>query len=771
MITNLNLESFGKFRNKSFDLGKTTIFVGKNESGKTTLLDAFSWAMGLNDLPGTETGKKSIVNRYGKATDLKVNIESVGLNFSDDELKNFLGSGTFSEGELASFDSSKFSNSTSWQNYLKETLLDQSINLKNVIKTFDSILKPRANNDWDKKVKKNKLDINQTETELQEAQKEYKVSLELIGKKTQNQEMVDVQNVRLKEIEAQLEKGKNQLAVLQNQKKKIDLRKRLALETDWKTKEAILDEMNFYAKDLAFEFEDLQQKEFKANSLVENKKNELRELEDKTKLLQAGISDSSTSDLGAKKGSFAEKHLSAWDEAYQKNRFHQEKRETKASPLFRKLSYLFATLSLTALCYLGFAFSQGIANPNLFLASVSLAISIVLFFLFFFKKETILISEFSEEEEKLFLASIQREFILQFQSKDIQLFQTSSDLKAFLQKLVLEKSNSALIKKEKEKELELSEANFKEKRLFLEKIEQDSRKANLELNHWLESKKVANFEEYKTKRSKYENTKSQIEQILASLGFANAPDKAKAYFIGLKEEIQSLPEATETEQDLDLQFAKLDAEIPALAQEREALLSQINLAKTGIANAEGKLESRSKLETKIHNLIAKLSDLRKEESEINKLQISNRISKEIFEEINNDSSHQFTQLANQLKEEWRFLLGEKEIKLSEFAIKSIELEDSGGTERNLENLSHGTKGLFYFIFKLLLHLKHPSPFKCLFLDDALHFFDADRLEKILMYLKNKQEKVDLQIFFFTKPNMSFQLMQKIYPKAVIHELG
>ncbi|MFN3660631.1 MAG: ATP-binding protein, partial [Brevinematales bacterium] len=41
----MNLASFGKFRHVSFEFGKTTLFVGPNESGKTTLFDAI--ALGL----------------------------------------------------------------------------------------------------------------------------------------------------------------------------------------------------------------------------------------------------------------------------------------------------------------------------------------------------------------------------------------------------------------------------------------------------------------------------------------------------------------------------------------------------------------------------------------------------------------------------------------------------------------------------------------------------------------------------------------------------
>ena len=40
MIKRLILETFGKFRDTDFDFSNATLFLGKNESGKTTIFDA-----------------------------------------------------------------------------------------------------------------------------------------------------------------------------------------------------------------------------------------------------------------------------------------------------------------------------------------------------------------------------------------------------------------------------------------------------------------------------------------------------------------------------------------------------------------------------------------------------------------------------------------------------------------------------------------------------------------------------------------------------------
>ena len=57
----LNCKEFGKFHDRSFDLHETTVFFGENEAGKTTLCDAFLFAL------SGENSRFGIFRRYGKA--------------------------------------------------------------------------------------------------------------------------------------------------------------------------------------------------------------------------------------------------------------------------------------------------------------------------------------------------------------------------------------------------------------------------------------------------------------------------------------------------------------------------------------------------------------------------------------------------------------------------------------------------------------------------------------------------------------------------------
>ena len=63
MIRKLHIESFGKFRGRSFDFGPVTLFFGRNEAGKTTLFDAVFDKL-CAPKASTDPGKV-LKNRYG----------------------------------------------------------------------------------------------------------------------------------------------------------------------------------------------------------------------------------------------------------------------------------------------------------------------------------------------------------------------------------------------------------------------------------------------------------------------------------------------------------------------------------------------------------------------------------------------------------------------------------------------------------------------------------------------------------------------------------
>ena len=68
-IKSIEIRNFGIFKNRSFNLSEFNIFVGKNESGKTTILDALITSL-------FKYPDKLFVNRKYKKKDLKIELEN-----------------------------------------------------------------------------------------------------------------------------------------------------------------------------------------------------------------------------------------------------------------------------------------------------------------------------------------------------------------------------------------------------------------------------------------------------------------------------------------------------------------------------------------------------------------------------------------------------------------------------------------------------------------------------------------------------------------------
>ncbi len=771
MIQSLKIGKLGKFTNKVFNFQQTTVFVGNNESGKTTILDALAWALGIQKLPGTEVGKKIITDRYGKIEELEVSVETSDVRFTNESIKSFLSSATFSEGELSGIDSGKFMKDTNWGNYVKESLLDQSINLKSVISDLGKILSTSLATKEAKNRKALNDNLQTTKEELTKLQKEYETSLSTLGLKKENQSMLEDLQSKLAGLDNELASAKEQLESLNGQKKRLALTKELQIEVEWKAKAETLEELSLYSKDESKDWNTLKSKEQESKTLIEQLKKEIQELNSKIQSKQNWIASASAEDTTLRKSSFAEKWLALWDDAYRNNQFHTERRIESSKPIYKKLSYGFFLLGLAALGFSGLLFSQN-SNSILLLVSLGFGAFVVFLGIYFFLKKDIQISlELSSEKENEFLNQIKSDYYLTFSNTEIQSFQSNRDLKSFLQKLIEGKNQSTVLITESKKELASLETALSGKKKELENLENNLRNIGLDLSHWLATKKVGDWEEYKTKRALFESTKSQIDQILSSLGYSNEQEKAKKHFIALKEQLNSLPEATESLESIQINIAKLEKAQRDLSTERENSLIKIANLREAIANADGRLINRDQLENKLQSQLNELKRLQDDKVMQDRNLKATEIAKNILEEMNQDSSLQYNQIVQELKKEWSFFFGDKEIILNEFSERVIQLEDLEGEERKLEHLSHGTKGLFYFIFKVLLHLKHESAFKCLFLDDALHFFDKERMEKILLYLKDKQTTNGLQLVFLTKPNMCLELIKKTFPDALEHSLS
>lgn len=134
MITLLQLQNFGKFEDKEFHLGKSTIFFGQNEAGKTTIYDAIYSS--ICNLPLSTKEGKHIAKRYGKKAKSFLSFSDTEMVFSPDEFRSLLS--------IRAGDSSVyFSESTralDWTESLKASLFEGGLNPKDLVGVFSKVV-------------------------------------------------------------------------------------------------------------------------------------------------------------------------------------------------------------------------------------------------------------------------------------------------------------------------------------------------------------------------------------------------------------------------------------------------------------------------------------------------------------------------------------------------------------------------------------------------------------------------------------------------------
>ena len=126
----LNLNKFGKFKNKSFDISdKLTLFYGENESGKTTIFDSLMLLFSENKR--TSTFAKQIKSRYGDDIDINIIPEIEPSKKMHPQSYNNLYSIRQSEIIFEMSDSKK--DSKDWESEIKKKLFASDIDVGKII--------------------------------------------------------------------------------------------------------------------------------------------------------------------------------------------------------------------------------------------------------------------------------------------------------------------------------------------------------------------------------------------------------------------------------------------------------------------------------------------------------------------------------------------------------------------------------------------------------------------------------------------------------------
>jgi hypothetical protein len=135
MIRRLNIDSFGKFKDRVFDFAPVTLFYGENEAGKTTIFDALF--DGLCGPKATTDPGKRLRNRYGadRAASLEFDGKDLRLPAAD-----FLNLFAVRSGSI----DLEIEKNSEWMNRVKSALFSGGVDPQGVAKKLGEEGKSKA---------------------------------------------------------------------------------------------------------------------------------------------------------------------------------------------------------------------------------------------------------------------------------------------------------------------------------------------------------------------------------------------------------------------------------------------------------------------------------------------------------------------------------------------------------------------------------------------------------------------------------------------------
>ncbi len=296
------------------------------------------------------------------------------------------------------------------------------------------------------------------------------------------------------------------------------------------------------------------------------------------------------------------------------------------------------------------------------------------------------------------------------------------------------------------------------------------------LEEWLRRRKVAGRDEYvqrstalATLREVQDRWEQELRRELAHRGCSDAVRLRRDLERRLNElDREGVPnggapeaEVRRLEADLRDRRARLEELRGRIAGHR----SQLAEEKGRIAGSLGALPERiAAAERELLEVAAQIQErqLRREAAEL---------ARGIFERIAQDSESMLQELGRELAR----LFGEivrrdGEVEVPALDQDTFRVADQGGEKRPLEQLSGGTRDAFLLAARLALARKAVDREGVLILDEPFHALDRQRVERALRLIAAFQRETGWQVILLSKDDWLADLAGGIFPGLQVHRL-
>jgi len=754
LIKRLILETFGKFRDTHFDFSDATLFLGKNESGKTTIFDAL-FQETCHPRANRRHGKQ-LQERYGETRKAQIKWVKNELRIDEDEFYNLLA---IRSGDVYL----DMASGSTWMEKVKSGLFTGGIDPLRLQKTFADRASDKGSFKHNREQKALEEDLSTLKGRLQERREnrdsllsresDTRILKNKLDSLQADQESETAELSRIKkelEFEAKIqEKGKLNNLLLKIRDGATRQRTLESLQTYTSEELARMDDLRSGIAQLELDSAKAQTDQDHQRELLKSKQNEvirLREAMDRS----SNLSRLSTEYLDSLK------------------------RIRENLPGRRKLWWHWVVPAmLAALVGVSVLLSLNQQNMLFFLISVGLGGLLgVLFLLLIGRIRTLPELERSAEA----VQRLKEEWRDRTGGSAVLTSDNPEGLARELESLrrVADTSSDALARanrelREKEKSLEAS----KEKREELTRQMQSGKRS---IADWLKSADVRDRDEYYRKtldRQRLQQEQSRWQEELKK----ELKDRGMDSISLLQQECERrlrdfdrehIPNSGKGEEEI----RRLERDLQERSDRLDALREEQRRTALMKERQQGEISgSLGSLPQEIADL--ELSLLEREQS-LKVMEIDKKAAclvRDIFEEIAVDTENVLVELGRELAEQFGEIVPEmREISLTGLSTESIAVTDAGGASRRIGHLSSGTRDAFLFAARLALARRGHPERALLILDEPFHALDAERVGKVLTMIRKFQLETEWQIVLFSKETELEGMCREAFPQLTVHRL-
>lgn len=771
LVSELALTDFGKFQNRRFDLGATTVFFGPNEAGKTTVFDALFAA--VCQPRANRTDGKRLRERYGESARASFGPEGARNQLPQITEEEFMNLYAVRAGDIRV----EINSRSSWMDRVKSRLFSGDLDPAAVARNLEILTSDDGKRVHNKELKKLHADLARCEKELEVKNGEQR-NLRMREKE------IDRVNEKLETTRAEIQSIRDRLGELEdelNREERIRERdvwnRRLRLLTDHEQAGKHAQELAQYADDelpaldkLEAESGRLHDQVLACESRVDHQAQELERARTNLEDLEA------REPLARRKSAEADHCLDRMQRtatnSYIKTIVQWNSGQLAGAALAGVLAAAAGYLGIGALV----PGSESIIPAVLgaVLGGLLLAGPIA-----WFARSVRQVSDDSARQG--LLTTLQDDWRARLDED----FPPVQSLDAASEALTRFRLEFEALQKQIDSENE--RIRTLKSTLHTTQSERETaidrhRAKQLELSNWLRDRKAEDRAGYVLKREErrrrledQQRLTAEIEQLVQQ-GAAADPN-------GLRLECErrlkvldedGVPAAGKTETE----FRNLQNQIS-----RERLkLDQLNQSERELG--EKRAGDSGELRGALQRLTADLGTL--EQSGLRmRADISGReldkqaagVAFKIFEELRSDNNVLLEQLLGELGNSVRKILPGVESmslqKSGDFVLQEVLIPDAGGTERRMEHLSSGTRDSFVFAARIALagHSRDKEDPAMLILDEPFLTLDEPRERQCLEFLREFQQERGWQLVLLTKEERLRDLALEVFAESmVLHEL-